>query len=119
MLVSAVPDRDPVSVAHSPGPFGWAGMELGGSRGCCMLLAGPRPLFVLRCAGVTCSLLLFVQGTLYVCTCDLGKYEVQATAVYVGMLGLAKGRARRPMICSNVQVDSEYSCSLYVHILVL
>ena len=79
MLVSAVPDRDPVSVAHSPGPFGWAGMELGGSRGCCMLLAGPRPLFVLRCAGVTCSLLLFVRVHL-----RLGEvYEVQ---LYVGML---------------------------------
>ena len=94
MLVSAVPDRDPVSVAHSPGPFGWAGMELGGSRGCCMLLAGPRPLFVLRCAGVTCSLLLFVQGTLYVCTCDLGKYEVMyEVQLYVGMLDSHKGRA--------------------------
>ena len=55
------------------------------------------------------------------CTCALAtwgstKYRLQ---LYVGMLGLAKGRARRPMICSNVQVDSEYSCSLYVHILVL
>ena len=68
----------------------------------------------------------FVVPTGYPVRVHLRLGEVRSTgytavfqAVYVGMLGLAKGRARRPMICSNVQVDSEYSCSLYVHILVL